>query len=603
MKLVLLAVIAAVSMSQSPAESTEAAPRDPVIAQLRDTTDKLLLATRQAEGEAEQKRQDHMGRMAAALSKRDAVVSSASAHAHWIMSTLHKPMETVPVEDGGLEKATLARKAATNAAEETAEATLASVQHLQAQMAQQMSEAKESADQAAAADANATEAKDRAENELVTLLSKFGIDPESLKDQDSPNHAKMVAMYNAQRDTARALRAQRDQISVELERANRLVLESMRQAAESPSDHKRLAAQVAAAQQNILQREEAESTAAVDRTISAQRDMRDQLKRSQVESALSTLRIKGEVGPETVKMITAKATNAMKAEDLATQAREQLEDTEDASKRIQQLDDVTVKPLLQQAEMVVAKTKSTRDGPQVQVAPPADQPAAPIAASTPQAVSETVDRAAERAEQAAAKQIAAQEAAAAAAGAQQAAAAAAAEKVASAAVTQRAAEDAAMQAAVQQAKAQQVAKQLSNHLATANRNQAAAQQEVDQAAASEQAAIKSAVAAGADPATDPQAVLAAAAKEAAKSKAADQQAESVAARQAVDASTQQAAAAAKDQVEANANAAKQAAAALNVKKTADAELSLIHISEPTRLLSISYAVFCLKKKKKKEKSK
>eukprot|EP00658_Telonema_sp_P-2_P029442 TRINITY_DN2239_c0_g1_i2.p1 TRINITY_DN2239_c0_g1~~TRINITY_DN2239_c0_g1_i2.p1 ORF type:complete len:211 (+),score=46.08 TRINITY_DN2239_c0_g1_i2:222-854(+) len=29
-------------------------------------------------------------------------------------------------------------------------------------------------------------------------------------------------------------------------------------------------------------------------------------------------------------------------------------------------------------------------------------------------------------------------------------------------------------------------------------------------------------------------------------------------------------------------------------------LSLIHISEPTRLLSISYAVFCLKKKKKKQ---
>ena len=28
------------------------------------------------------------------------------------------------------------------------------------------------------------------------------------------------------------------------------------------------------------------------------------------------------------------------------------------------------------------------------------------------------------------------------------------------------------------------------------------------------------------------------------------------------------------------------------------QLSLIHISEPTRLLSISYAVFCLKKKKK-----
>eukprot|EP00658_Telonema_sp_P-2_P073417 TRINITY_DN62480_c0_g1_i2.p1 TRINITY_DN62480_c0_g1~~TRINITY_DN62480_c0_g1_i2.p1 ORF type:complete len:166 (-),score=30.13 TRINITY_DN62480_c0_g1_i2:66-563(-) len=32
-------------------------------------------------------------------------------------------------------------------------------------------------------------------------------------------------------------------------------------------------------------------------------------------------------------------------------------------------------------------------------------------------------------------------------------------------------------------------------------------------------------------------------------------------------------------------------------------LSLIHISEPTRLLSISYAVFCLKKKKKTKKNK
>src|SRR5678816_943146 len=32
--------------------------------------------------------------------------------------------------------------------------------------------------------------------------------------------------------------------------------------------------------------------------------------------------------------------------------------------------------------------------------------------------------------------------------------------------------------------------------------------------------------------------------------------------------------------------------------TIRAHLSLIHISEPTRLLSISYAVFCLKKKKK-----
>src|SRR5678816_2247509 len=31
--------------------------------------------------------------------------------------------------------------------------------------------------------------------------------------------------------------------------------------------------------------------------------------------------------------------------------------------------------------------------------------------------------------------------------------------------------------------------------------------------------------------------------------------------------------------------------------TSENNLSLIHISEPTRLLSISYAVFCLKKKK------
>src|SRR5450756_2547730 len=34
-------------------------------------------------------------------------------------------------------------------------------------------------------------------------------------------------------------------------------------------------------------------------------------------------------------------------------------------------------------------------------------------------------------------------------------------------------------------------------------------------------------------------------------------------------------------------------------EVADEDLSLIHISEPTRLGMISYAVFCLKKKKKK----
>src|SRR5665213_4044825 len=36
------------------------------------------------------------------------------------------------------------------------------------------------------------------------------------------------------------------------------------------------------------------------------------------------------------------------------------------------------------------------------------------------------------------------------------------------------------------------------------------------------------------------------------------------------------------------------------KTTPDYNLSLIHISEPTRQAEISYAVFCLKKKKKKK---
>ena len=39
---------------------------------------------------------------------------------------------------------------------------------------------------------------------------------------------------------------------------------------------------------------------------------------------------------------------------------------------------------------------------------------------------------------------------------------------------------------------------------------------------------------------------------------------------------------------------------LVTRRDARLSLSLIHISEPTRLLSISYAVFCLKKKKKHE---
>src|SRR5665648_1199434 len=38
---------------------------------------------------------------------------------------------------------------------------------------------------------------------------------------------------------------------------------------------------------------------------------------------------------------------------------------------------------------------------------------------------------------------------------------------------------------------------------------------------------------------------------------------------------------------------------LGVLNITDVKLSLIHISEPTRLGMISYAVFCLKKKKKK----
>ena len=40
-----------------------------------------------------------------------------------------------------------------------------------------------------------------------------------------------------------------------------------------------------------------------------------------------------------------------------------------------------------------------------------------------------------------------------------------------------------------------------------------------------------------------------------------------------------------------------------IKTKQPIDLSLIHISEPTRLLSISYAVFCLKKKKKTTKKK
>ena len=49
--------------------------------------------------------------------------------------------------------------------------------------------------------------------------------------------------------------------------------------------------------------------------------------------------------------------------------------------------------------------------------------------------------------------------------------------------------------------------------------------------------------------------------------------------------------------------AMQTAVIIAEEKAADhvcnnVNLSLIHISEPTRLLSISYAVFCLKKKKK-----
>eukprot|EP00658_Telonema_sp_P-2_P054669 TRINITY_DN43493_c0_g1_i2.p1 TRINITY_DN43493_c0_g1~~TRINITY_DN43493_c0_g1_i2.p1 ORF type:complete len:250 (+),score=32.76 TRINITY_DN43493_c0_g1_i2:503-1252(+) len=52
-------------------------------------------------------------------------------------------------------------------------------------------------------------------------------------------------------------------------------------------------------------------------------------------------------------------------------------------------------------------------------------------------------------------------------------------------------------------------------------------------------------------------------------------------------------------MEANKNVSRAGQIGIGHKRPrGDKDLSLIHISEPTRLLSISYAVFCLKKKKK-----
>src|SRR5660398_288432 len=53
----------------------------------------------------------------------------------------------------------------------------------------------------------------------------------------------------------------------------------------------------------------------------------------------------------------------------------------------------------------------------------------------------------------------------------------------------------------------------------------------------------------------------------------------------------------------NVNVATQGGVSIHSRPGLIFELSLIHISEPTRLRRISYAVFCLKKKKKQKKNK
>merc|ERR1712199_106940 len=102
-----------------------------------------------------------------------------------------------------------------------------------------------------------------------------------------------------------------------------------------------LAAEVAAAQQHTLQKEQNEADQAVANVLQRQQIIRDRLKKVQVESALAVEHIKGNMG--------AAADLADQAEQHAENLRQVLEKSEHEA--------AAIEPMVDQATQVLAKAK------------------------------------------------------------------------------------------------------------------------------------------------------------------------------------------------------------------------------------------------------
>merc|ERR1712159_78130 len=328
--------------------------RDPILQHLQAATKEISQKAQTVAEQAEQHAGAHQAAMSATMTKRNAVMNVAEQHAKYIKSVLDHPAETaVSVEDIDGED-TPASAANQAVALSKASATHKAAVALQTDLQKRIRSARASSDAAAAASVKAMKAKIEAENELEVELQRYGMSSGMLQAAESDNG--MQAALDAQKETTSELMEQRESISTQLDSATTLMANTMKIAAKDPQPVNRLAAEVAAAQQHTLQKEQNEADQAVANVLQRQQIIRDRLKKVQVESALAVEHIKGNMGADVVKLIADKAANAQAAADLADQAEQHAENLRQVLENSEH-EAAAIEPMVDQATQVLAKAK------------------------------------------------------------------------------------------------------------------------------------------------------------------------------------------------------------------------------------------------------
>jgi len=354
---VLLVLVAGAGVLQVECAIHQEILEDPVIEHLRAATNELAQKAAMVEKQAQRHAAKHNNAMSAAVAEKNAAMNAADAHAKYIEGTLDAP----PEEDTADLDVDTARgqNPAAGVALVKATSTDEAARELESELQNRIRKARASSDAAAAASMAGAEAKIEAQNELEVVLQRYGLSSAELKAGKSP--AAMQATLDAQKDTTGELMEQRRTITTQLDKATTLMADAMKNAAKDPLPENRLAAQVAAVQQHTLQKEQTESDSAIQTILSQQQSIRSRMKKTQVESALASLQLKGSIGPDTLKLIAAKAANSQRAADLAEQAEQHAENLKEIVDRID-LEGQAAQPVVRQAAELLAKAKGMNDG-------------------------------------------------------------------------------------------------------------------------------------------------------------------------------------------------------------------------------------------------